>query len=289
MAVGDLVTGDWMLEFNSLALGGETPYALVLAEGFVDLPGVRSSDRQVLRRHGLHPGDDFLLGREVTLTFEVYADTDADLATYVAAFQDAFRPGRSEAPLVFQFPGVAGGNKARVNVRHRGLAAPVNLEWHYRIPRLVARLAATDPRVYANAETSASTSLPSAGGGLNFDAVADFTFGAVSTGGTITAENAGTFGTPVTFRIDGPATDPRVENLTTGESLGLDVTVADGDYLVIDTAARTVLLNGTASRYSSLVSGSSFFDLEPGENELTFRAATTTTATLTAAWRSAWV
>ena len=65
MAVGDLVTEDYGFEYRGFAFGGSTSDFLVAPgmTGFADLPGVAVADRQRLRRHGLHPGDDFMLGR----------------------------------------------------------------------------------------------------------------------------------------------------------------------------------------------------------------------------------
>lgn len=288
MATGDLVTGDWRAEFRGLALGDGSSYDLVAVRGLLDLPDVRSADRALLRRHGLLPGDDFLGGRTVDLTLEIHADDPSSLGATLDALLVAFQVGPGEAPFVFQFPGVAGGGKRQVYARTRKRSAPMDLSFVYGTARVQVQLLATDPRIYDAATRTASSSLPTAGGGMNFDLVFPATFGAVSTGGAIVAMNDGTFQTSPTFRIDGPVTNPRVENLTTGEVLALAIDLAAGQYLVIDTEARTVLLGGTASRYSSLSASSSWWDLEPGRNDVTFRASTPSEASLSMTWASAW-
>jgi hypothetical protein len=289
MAEGDLITGDWEMEVNGLLLGGESPYSIARIDGILDQPETRSADRLRLRRHGMIPGDDFLGGRTVTVTLEVYGEDDAAFADNVHDLGLALAPGEDEAPLVFQLPGVAGGGLRRLYCRPRRRSLPVGLEFFYRMPLAVVEFFATDPRLYDNTESEGLSSLPSAGGGLNFDAAFPIVFGALSTGGTINATNAGTFPTSPTFRIDGPVTNPRIENVTTGQTLSFTGSLAEGEFLLIDTEARTVLLGGTASRYSWIDADAEWWDLPPGTSEVTFRASTTTEASLTMTWRSAWV
>ena len=105
----------------------------------------------------------------------------------------------------------------------------------------------------------------------------------------MSVSNEGNFTANPTFTFAGPVTNPRVDNLTHDQSLSFTTTVADGDTLVVDTEQRTVLLNGTASRYSTLDFGSDWIEFQPGINEIRYQAATTTTTTMTTTWRSAWV
>ena len=44
----------------------------------------------------------------------------------------------------------------------------------------------------------------------------------------------------------------------------LNITLASTDSLVIDMGARTVILNGVASRYNTIVTGSSWWTIPPG-------------------------
>ena len=288
MAVGDLVTTDWMVEYNGAVVGDDEDVSLVEIAGLADLPGVRTADRTILRRHGLHAGDDFMGGKSVTLTLEVEAATDAALASRVAELSAAFQVGDEQA-MVFQVPGVAGGGKRILYARPRAISAPIGLDWLYRLPVIQVRLDASDPRLYAFTEDSETDTLPTTGGGMEFDETPPITFGAVSTGGLFTCTNAGTFTTWPVIKLTGPVTDPRVTNVTTGQTLELDLTVDAADHVVIDTGARTILLNGTASRYSSLTAGSDWWGLGPGDNELRYEASTTTASNITVTWRSAWL
>lgn len=289
MAVGDLVTADWELEYQSFAFGGDSDYSVARIEGLVDMPAMQSGDRNRLLRHGLHPGDDFLADRTIRMVLEVYGADSTELATNVQALLTALRPGQDEAALVMQVPGVANGAKVLVWARPRRRSAPVDREWFYNLPVVSVEWVATDPRLYAASESSQQIALPSTSGGLTFSVTPPLTFGAVSTGGEQTLNNAGTFQTSPSFKIVGPVTDPKLLNVTTGKTWHYVGSVSAGDYLLVDMDARTVLLNGTASRYSNLAAASVFWDLEPGDNIVQYRAASYTASIATASWRSAWI
>lgn len=282
------VTQDWEMEFGGLLMGGDGPYSIAEIDGLAGQPDLRTADRTRLRRHGMLAGDDFLGGRAVTISLEVSGADDTTFATNLAALRQALAPGSPEAPLTLKVPAVAGGGLRRLNARPRKLALPVAERYFYRMPVAAVEFFSTDPRIYDDTLSSLVTSLPTAGGGNTFNDTFNSVFGAVSTGGSIFAANLGTFPTPPTFRIDGPCTNPSIENVATGERLEFTITLGSGEWLDIDTDARTVLLGGTASRYSTLTRAD-WFDLAPGTTELKFRAVTGTSAQLTATWRSAWL
>ena len=289
MAAGDLITADYEMEFRGLLMGGTTDYSITGIDGLLGLPDIVSADQGRLRRHGLRAGDDFLQGRSVVVAMEVYASTEAGYTTAIQELKEALRPGVAEVPLVFRLPSVAGGSPFRVDARVRRVSWPVTLGHFFRRDEITVEFYSTDPRLYANSLSTDSATLPTAGGGLSFDATPDFSFGATSTGGELSLTNSGAWQTPVVFRIDGPVQTPRIIHNGLDKELELDLTVATGDYVLLDSESRTVLLNGTASRYSSLDSSSEWFDLEPGLNQISFRGATTAAGSIAATWRDAWV
>lgn len=289
MAVGDLVSTDWMCEYNSLAFGGTSPYNIVAITGLASQPGVTTSDRERLRRHGLLPGDDFLVGRSILLEIEVHATSTTTFNDAMQNLLTALIPGNEEQPFVFQVPGLASGLKAQINCRPRKRDIPLDRSYYSSMGRAMIEFYATDPRIYLNLVQYDVTDMAVTGGGWNFNTTFDLDFGIAAMGGIIAAENMGTFSTPLVFRIDGPCVDPVIENSTTGHTLALSYTLNAGEYLLIDTETRSVMLNGTASRYSDLTSTSTWWDLPPGISNIVFRAATTDVAQLTITWRSAWV
>lgn len=67
------------------------------------------------------------------------------------------------------------------------------------------------------------------------------------------------------IRLEGVFTNPRIDNVTTGQYVELDVTTAPGDVLIIDMKERTITLNGgSILPYRS--DTSSWWGLQPGQN-----------------------
>lgn len=149
-------------------------------------------------------------------------------------------------------------------------------------------LTAPDPRKYA-AAVETSVGLPLAPAGLPFPVAFPANFGAAS-GGSVSVANGGTVRTWPVLRIAGRAVNPRVTNPVTGDELRLAMTVEAGQYVDIDTAARTVLLQGTASRRSVVSVSGEWLPIAPGSASLKFGADVyDASALLTVAVRSAWI
>lgn len=127
-----------------------------------------------------------------------------------------------------------------------------------------ATFKAADPRVYDQTlQTGTGSSLAAAAGGKTYTYT--YTRGYnPSSGGEVTYTNSGSVPTPPIIRIYGFCTSPQVF-LTDDTRLVFSGEVADGDYIEIDCAARTVKLNGLTSRLNLLdVTNSSFFALPVG-------------------------
>jgi len=294
MAVGDLVTGDWMLERNGLVIGDGTSYDLRLIKGLTAAPTVRAQDKAFLFRQGGRAGSDYVGDRSWTLEIDVAEATPATMTTLLQALEEAFSPSADEVQTVFQAPGLAGGVKTYLNARVRKRDIPMDIQYMNGLAEISIQLHSVDGRIRSLAESTDNVDLTSNAGGMTFDLTFPLTFGAVDTGGQITAVNAGSYPAPVVLRIDGPCTDPLVENITTGETIQLNTTITDGNYIELDTDLRTVTLNGSAasgtgsSRYFTLDPSSVWFDLAVGSNTLEYRAPTDSGSTLTATWRDVW-
>jgi len=283
------VSEDWQIDYAGLTVGGASDFGLVAVTGMLDLPSVRKSDNVLLRRHGKQAGGDFLGERTITLELDIYGASTAAMQSRVDEFAAAFTTGDEQA-LTFQLPGAAGGGVGRVMARVRKRKVQQGLNLVNGLTRATVQLVATDPRIYTDLQQSAVTGLPVTSGGVTFNATFNATFGTTGTSGSILTPNNGSFSAPVSLKIVGPVTDPSVENLSTGEILSFTGTISAGTYYIVNTADRTVLLNGTASRYSELDAASTWLQLRPGVNDLQFRAdAFHADASLTATWRSAFI
>lgn len=182
-------------------------------------------------------------------------------------------------------PGVDGQYELLVEYTDRPDIDPLNstsVRWQM-------TLIAPDPLKKSVTEyTTGQIELPSTTGGLTFPFTAPFTFDATVTAGSALVTNGGTADIGLLIRIDGPATNPHI-TLARGtdvQTLRCNLTVDAGQWLTIDTAARTVMLNDLVSRRGA-VSGD-FPILTPGTSELSWDADTyEAAARLTATWRYA--
>lgn len=156
------------------------------------------------------------------------------------------------------------------------------------LARTQCAFACQDPLIYAGEETVIGPiTPPSWVGGWSLPFTFPFTFSASLTGGEAEMVNEGTVESGLNFRIDGPCKDPTV-TVSQGNSfltLTVATTVADGDFLEIDTAARTVYYNGATNQR-----GYAYGDwpLAPvGTSTVRYRASEGA-GSLTVTFRSAW-
>lgn len=133
---------------------------------------------------------------------------------------------------------------------------------------MLLSLIAADPRVYSQAEIETEVTAPSATGGVKAPLVAPLV--ETQSGAPNTVTNEGDADAPPKVRIYGPITGPRLANLTTGLAVSLPgLVIASNDYVDIDMAVPSVLLNGSplASRYSYVdPRTSTFWSVAPGDN-----------------------
>lgn len=98
--------------------------------------------------------------------------------------------------------------------------------------------------------------------------------------GAASLVNVGNIDTYPLLRLYGPFTDPILDNVTQSKSLALTgITLGPGEFLEIDTRARTIFLNGDpdVNRYDKLAfPGSKWWSLGPGITEVRFHPATYT-------------
>lgn len=280
---------DWTFTYNGLTVGGDgSPYQISKLTGLHDSPEVRTADQTRARAHGLFAGTDLLGGRSLMAEIEVVAPHPDE--TVWSDFSRALVPGQSdELPLVFQVPGVAGGIAIEIGARVRRLSLPVDRSYFFGHGSAAVEFWATDPRIYSQASTTYTvTQAAVSGTGLTFPITFPLSFGGAVSGGQFVASNAGEFEAPWTATISGPITNPTLENVTTGQTIAFTGTVASGETLVISSLDRSVMLNGTASRYSWLVVGSSWWQLAPGNNTVRL-AGTSGSGSVSFTCRSAWV
>ena len=99
--------------------------------------------------------------------------------------------------------------------------------------------------------------------------------------------NNGDTDTPMSIRFAGPADNPWLENALTGERIGVNLSIGDGETVTVHTGygkKRLLLTDGsgvTRNVFSAIAEGSVFPMLHPGENLLRYGSAGGADAALT--------
>ncbi|WP_282793678.1 hypothetical protein [Streptomyces sp. CC224B] len=246
----------------------DSAVSLVAVDGLLSLPEIRTADLALVQRHGLYPGSDYMNGRSVTLTLEVYGSNREEFAYTLGAVQAAFAPAERETPLRFRFPGVAGDRTAFVNVRPRKRTAPLDLNFAYQVCNVVVELFATDPHIYGDALTTHTLSSPWEGSDpkLRF-------------------RQAGSVPALPVIRLDN-AKNIKLTDELTGDFFGLTY----GGNVTIDAAAQTVVSETGAHFEDRITPGSTWPEYAYGDHRLSLYSEAQTKPTVAeVTWRDRWV
>lgn len=273
---------------NGLTFGPGTDVQLVSIEGLRDTTSINQGDVALPRLNGAAPGTNTLGERVLVLTFSVFAPL-TPFETVLSNIANAFQPTSSPSDLqLLQFALPGWPSARQVNGRTTKGAIPIDTDFQFNVSRAIAvEFTCPDPLIYDTIVQKQTTGLPSPTAGLTFPASAPFVFGA-STGGSMQVTNIGNQPGPLLMTITGPVTNPiiRIGNLY----LGFTISLGPADVLVIDTAAHTATLNGTASRANLIMAGSSWLQVPPGSVTVQVASADSAAvaATFTGTFSSTW-
>lgn len=273
---------------NGLTIGAGTSYRWAdWPQGLLETPSIRVGDVPRAQAHGVIAGLDWMNSLAISFDILVLGSSRTDAEVKLAALLAAFAPEQSNVALDVRISGSP--SEYRLYGRPRGVQTALGRGFLSGTIRARAEFLATDPRKYSTTEQTASTGLATSSGGLTFPASAPFVFGSGGSGSTMSCPNDGTFAAPWVATFAGPLVAPTLTHVDSGKALILSgANIAAGETLIVDSLARTILLNGTASRYSWLAATSQWFDLSPGTNSVNLTGASGS-GTVSLAWRSAWV
>lgn len=273
--------------YNGLSWGPGTKIHISAITGAADMPGIRAADTLRSYQHGHFRGVDLSAGRVIDITYVVIGDDADDFLDLIHALEKATVPQPDPAN---ELPMLLYNNTRLYSVRPRKRVIHHDATILQRTGTVDVEYIASDPRVYDAALSTLTLAPGATGGGMTFPAFFPISFGPVSSAGVGTATNVGSFSTRPTVQIQGPCDGPVIENQTTGEYLEFTLTLGASDLLTLDLDVHSVILNGSASRRSSLVPGSRWWELAPGDTTVMYRADTVGTgSTATVSWRSAWL
>lgn len=252
-----------------------------------DSPEVReSADEYVQADGGVH-GDFFYGRRPVTLSGILLNPIDAaDRNARQNKLSSASDAMRADAVLDWTN---SGGARQFISLR-RQQPLRVTGTWQ---KEFQAAMVAADPRIYSYALNGLEVTAAAAGAtsGRAFPEGYNIDYGPSAPNGQVLVTNAGNATSYPLLTVTGPGSNPTISNLTTGQAISLIYTLGVGDTLTIDTLNRTVILNGTTSRYGSVdFLNTSWWGVAPGVNDI--RIAFTgfsTGAKLRVDWRDAWL
>ena len=284
----------WQFEFEGLLLDVDAGYDVVRVTG-LGMPDVRGIEVARLDDHGAFPTRKEVTDHRVMdLTVQVIGDIGDDIDTKIEAMGEVFKPNDTARPFRFNIPVGYGTAKTsddtrRVNAyvrrKHVGLLEQRNVAM---VP-VDLQLVCVDPRIYDDIETTVSFALGNPDVGRTYDRTYDVAYGGGQSG-VEQVNNIGNFATRPVATINGPCTNPRIENVTVGRTIQVNISLAGTDSLTIDFDKRTILLNGTASRYNSLDPDSQWWDLVPGLNEVRYAADSFQgQSSMDLVYRSAWM
>lgn len=230
-------------------------------------------------------GRDLLGPRLVSLDLTIIGVSNADYYVQANQVAAAFSLQTVELPMYFH-------NSTRLlygRCRRRSIPYDCGHQDYANVATL--EVIASDPRIYDAAATNPTTGMAQSSGGLVFPFVFPFTFGTAGAGGQVTVVNTGTVAVRPVLTVTGPVDTPILENVTAGKKLRFNIVLASTDTLTVDLDARTVLLNGTASRRSALTPDSQWWELAVGSTTIRYSNAGTYQAasSLSFPFRSAWI
>lgn len=234
-----------------IALHTDTPASTALlktARGLVGIGPVRSSVRVRPQAHGGINETKWQDGQIVTLEGEVWSTID--VPTAMASFRAITKPmlqTLDNGPALLQWTEGVAGLQLQKTVVLNGDVEPI-LSEGAALLMWQAQFYAADPRSYSQAATVATSSnLSASSGGRVIPTIYPYHY-AQSSGGTVTVTNNGNRPTPLLWNLNGQMTNPQIVLLDgTNRRVALLGSVAAGSYLQVDTYARTIALNGSAT------------------------------------------
>jgi len=274
-SIGDVV-------FNADDAGGVGWY-LVNLDGWTGSPQGTLAPVQKPRQAGAWSGKSYSKPRTLVLTGAMVAPSKAEA-------RDAMDQLNEAIPLDDQILYVTeAGLQRYITVRRDGDIIP---KWESDCAcTFTVQMVALDGRRLA-APLTGMTMLPQSSGGLVIPYTIPYTINSTVVSGTVALTNPGNDTGSVLLRLDGPCAGPwQVTHQGSGPILTFasSLTLAAGEYQLVDMDKKLALANGQANR-AQYITSRQWSGFDPGPNTWSFTAASFNpasqlTVTATPAWR----
>ena len=256
---------EWLSGARSLI---DWVYVVEKVEG-LDSAGMREARENKAAQHGQNDWQSFLAERLITFEGKIMGKSASNLETARQALLDAYIPDGVYRWLKFT-PSGAVAKQAYCKIYSRKISEQYKDISYFR--NFLINLIAIDPHIYSQEELTKTVYIPSTEGGRVFPKTYPKTYGTVQVGGKIVCTNSGNHSVLPIIKMYGPLSSPKIRNNNDGQKeILVNLVVADGDYLEIDFEEKTIMLNGTTSRYNYLDSDSEWWKILTGNNEIEFR------------------
>ncbi|MEU0789154.1 phage tail protein [Amycolatopsis sp. NPDC005961] len=251
-------------------------------DGWSGGPGVRLELSDRPQRDGSFDAPSFRSARVITLEGTAIAPDGSARERAKDRMAALLADGTRLTPLVVAERTVRRSARVRLSSAIKIVdTTPVSFDWSVQVT-------APDPLRYGEDLHVETCGLPRPAPGMTFPVRFPLVFGR-GEGGTLALANSGTATVRPVWTITGPCVQPAIRNDSTGERMAFSLSLAEGDVLTVDSAARTVFL-GEASRRATLLPRSAWFGLPPGSTAVGFEAFdNTATGRLTVRWHDAWI
>lgn len=233
----------------------------------LEFPGVRHSSFDKSGEHGGVVSNVLYSGRLITLNGQIASNT-------LSAFEQKRRALEAATKITRDSSGLA-QSRTLYLVTMDDLAMQVTVYLYAPIKMSIEsplsarfQIQLYAPDFALSAQELQSLSLGRYGGGGFIVPVDVPIVSTVGTGGAGSVTNSGTVEAYPVLSFNGPLTNPRLTNTTTGDTILLEMTIPSGAQVVVDMKERTIVQGGVTNRISKKSSDSTFWALEVGVNYL---------------------
>lgn len=231
----------------------------------LEMPDIRTASYNRAGEHGINISNQLYGQRMITMRGAIYSPSRATFEEKRRALVNACKIDRGSngfiIPKLLTFTTLDDlALQVQVYVNRFRMAKNKMHYAEYEI-ELIA------PDIYLESQTQETVTINIVqDGGAVYPVTYPVTYGASSSANTV-VNNTGPEDVYPIIDIYGPTSYPVITNQTTGKYLALDINIADGEVLTIDTRNRIILLGGVNSLYA-LDLESSWIYLAPGNNTI---------------------